>query len=79
MPWDDPDQYVKHSPIYFGQNWKTPTLVLAGDPDPQSDELYLALQQRKVDSVMVRVPDWQKPSARVMELETTLAWLEAKR
>jgi acylaminoacyl-peptidase len=78
MPWDDPEQYVKHSPIYFAQNWKTPTLVLAGDPDPQSDELYLALQQRKVDSVMVRMADWEKPSARVLELETALAWLDAK-
>jgi acylaminoacyl-peptidase len=75
MPWDDPQQYAAHSPIYFAQNWKTPTLVLAGDPDPQSDEFYFALQQRKVDAVMVRIPDWSKPSARVLELESTLAWL----
>ncbi len=75
MPWDDPQQYVGRSPIYYAQNWKTPTLVLAGDPDPQSDEFYSALQQRKVDSAMVRVPDGSKPSARVLELESTLAWL----
>jgi acylaminoacyl-peptidase len=75
LPWDDPDRYVKHSPIYFAQSWKTPTLVLGGDPDPQSDELYFALQQRKVDSTMVRVPDWSKPSAQVLELDTVLAWL----
>jgi acylaminoacyl-peptidase len=77
MPWDDPQQYVGRSPIYSAQNWKTPTLVLAGGSDPQSDELYLALQQRKVDSVMVRIPDGSKPSARVLELETTLAWLKS--
>jgi len=76
MPWDDPDPYVKHSPIYFASNWKTPTLVLAGNPDPQSDEFYAALQERKVKSAMVRVPDWSKPSAEVAELEATLAWLE---
>ena len=27
MPWDDPDQYVQHSPIFFARNFKTPTLV----------------------------------------------------
>jgi acylaminoacyl-peptidase len=75
MPWDDPEQYAKHSPIYFAQNWKTPTLVLAGNPDSQSDEFYFALQQRKVESVMVRVPDWSKPSARLLELQSTLGWL----
>ena len=26
---------------------------------------------------MVRVPDWSRPSAEVVELETTLAWLES--
>jgi acylaminoacyl-peptidase len=75
MPWEDPDQYVRHSPIYFAQNWKTPTLVLAGDPDPQSDEFYMALQQRKVRSAMMRVPDRGKPSGEILELETALGWL----
>ena len=42
LPWDDPDAYAKHSPIYFAQNWKTPTLVLASDVDAQSDEFYHA-------------------------------------
>ena len=78
MPWEDPEQYVRHSPIYFARNWKTPTLLLAGDRDPQADEFYLALQQRKVDSVMVRVPDSGKPSGRVLEMESTLAWLESR-
>ena len=79
MPWDDPEQYTRHSPIYFAAQWKTPTLLLAGDPDPQSDEFYAALQERKVKSAMVRIPDWSKPSAEVLELETTLAWLDGNR
>jgi acylaminoacyl-peptidase len=53
MPWDDPDQYVKHSPIYFAGNFRTPTLVLASDPDPGAEELYFARQARKVDSALV--------------------------
>jgi acylaminoacyl-peptidase len=76
MPWEDPEQYMKHSPIYFAHNWKTPTLVVAGDPDPQADEFYQALQQRKVNAAMVRIPGAGKPSARVMEIETILAWLQ---
>lgn len=75
MPWEDPDRYVKHSPIYFAGSWKTPTLVLAGERDPQSDEFYFALQQRNVNSAMVRMPNGGKPSARVLEWESTLAWL----
>ena len=77
MPWDDPEQYAKHSPIYFASAWKTPTLVFGGDSDPQSDEFYFALRERKVDAALVRIPDWSKPSASVAELETTLAWLDS--
>jgi dipeptidyl aminopeptidase/acylaminoacyl peptidase len=75
LPWDNPDRYVKHSPIYFAGNWKTPTLVLAGEHDAQADEFYSALELRKVKSVMVRAQDWSKPSARMLEVETALAWL----
>ncbi|MEI9974981.1 MAG: prolyl oligopeptidase family serine peptidase [Ignavibacteriota bacterium] len=77
LPWDDPDQYAKRSPIYFARNWKTPTLVFAGTPDPQSDELYATLQQRRVNAMMVRIPDWTKPSAQALEWETMLAWLKS--
>jgi dipeptidyl aminopeptidase/acylaminoacyl peptidase len=76
MPWEDPDQYLKHSPIFFAQNFKTPTLVLAGDPDPGSDELYFALQARKVDSALARVGTDEKPSEWILELDTILAWLK---
>ena len=75
LPWEDPDQYVKHSPIYFAQNFKTPTLVLAGDPDPQSDELYFALRARHVECALVRIADDGKPSTWAVEMEATLAWL----
>jgi acylaminoacyl-peptidase len=74
MPWDDPEQYVKHSPLFFAQNFKTPALVLAAAPDPESDALYFALQQRKVESSLVRLPG-SGPGDQVLELEATLAWL----
>jgi dipeptidyl aminopeptidase/acylaminoacyl peptidase len=75
MPWDDPDQYVRRSPITFARNFRTPTLILAGEPDPGSDELYFALQAQKVDSAMVRIPATGTPGEIVLELQTILAWL----
>jgi acylaminoacyl-peptidase len=68
-PWDP-----QRSPILFAQNFKTPTLVIADTPDPQSDQLFEALQARKVDSAQLRLPS-PHPSATAVELEAILAWL----
>jgi dipeptidyl aminopeptidase/acylaminoacyl peptidase len=75
MPWDDPDQYVKHSPVYFAENFRTPTLVIAGDRNPGAEELYFALQARKVDSALVHLGA-PRPGQVILEWEATLAWLE---
>ena len=75
LPWEDPDQYVKHSPIYFAGNFKTPVLVIAKGDDPQAAELYFALQERKVESALVRLPAAAQAADRVRELEAELAWL----
>jgi dipeptidyl aminopeptidase/acylaminoacyl peptidase len=75
MPWDDPDQYVKHSPIYFAASFKTPTLVIAEGGDPQAAALYFALQSRKVESALVRLPAVPQIADRVAEMEAELAWL----
>ncbi len=72
-PWDDPEQYIKHSPIFFAQNFKTPTLVLAGESDAESEEIYGALRQRGVRSALMRLGD--KPADQVTALQATIAWL----
>jgi dipeptidyl aminopeptidase/acylaminoacyl peptidase len=77
MPWDEPDQYVKHSPVYFARNFQTPTLVL-GDT-PAADEMDFALRTRKVDSALVRLPVAGGPAVNVMDLEAELAWIGRKR
>ena len=74
MPWMDIDQYVKHSPVYFAGNFKTPALVIAAEQDPESDEMFFALRAMKVEAALMRVND--KPSSRVLETEATLAWLK---
>jgi dipeptidyl aminopeptidase/acylaminoacyl peptidase len=74
LPWEEPDQYTRHSPLFFAGNFKTPTLVM-GD-DVQSRELYFALEARHVESALARLANDPKPATRVLELEAELAWLE---
>jgi acylaminoacyl-peptidase len=69
MPWDDPDQYTKRSPVFFAKNFQTPTLILAGEGDAGSEELYFALRARKVKAALVRLGD------EASNLETMLAWM----
>jgi dipeptidyl aminopeptidase/acylaminoacyl peptidase len=73
MPWDDPDQYVKHSPIYFARSFRTPTLVIAGEHDPQSRELYFALREHQVDAALMRT-EGAGPAEQTADLEAELAW-----
>jgi dipeptidyl aminopeptidase/acylaminoacyl peptidase len=61
MPWDDPEQYLRRSPISLVGNVTTPTMVLTGEEDyrtpmSESEQYYQALQLRGVESVLVRVP-----------------------
>jgi dipeptidyl aminopeptidase/acylaminoacyl peptidase len=87
MPWENPQQYLEHSPVFFAKNFKTPTMVITGEADlrtpiAQSEELYFALKARKVDAVLVRIPDephgirGAHPSHRVAKVEHLLGWIE---
>ncbi|MEJ7700584.1 MAG: S9 family peptidase [Pyrinomonadaceae bacterium] len=62
MPWENPVNYQKWSPHKFAGNFKTPTLVTAGEldyrvPIDQSLQLYTALQLNNTDSRLVVFPD----------------------
>jgi len=87
MPWENPEQYMKHSPIFFADKFKTPTMVITGENDlrtpiAESEELYFALKARKVDAVLVRIPDephgirGAHPSHRIAKVEHILGWIE---
>jgi dipeptidyl aminopeptidase/acylaminoacyl peptidase len=62
---------VKHSPIFFAKNFQTPTLILAGESDVGSEQLYQALRARKVETALARLG-----ADEPLELEATLAWLK---
>jgi dipeptidyl aminopeptidase/acylaminoacyl peptidase len=62
MPWQNKVNYEKWSPHKFAANFKTPTLVTAGEldyrvPVDQSLQLFTALQLNGTDSKLVIIPD----------------------
>lgn len=87
MPWENPQQYIAHSPVFQANKIKTPTMVLTGEEDwrtpiAQSEEFYFTLKAQGVDSVLVRFPHEPHgirgafPSHRILKVEHILAWFE---
>jgi dipeptidyl aminopeptidase/acylaminoacyl peptidase len=72
LPWEDPSEHLRRSPIMYVGNVTTPTMLMTGENDlrtpmPQTEEYYQALRYRKVPTAMVRFKDeWhgtsRKPS-----------------
>ena len=66
LPWEDPEEHLRRSPITYVGNVKTPTMLMTGEldlrtPMEQTEQYYRALKLRKVDTVMVRVQDEYHP------------------
>jgi acylaminoacyl-peptidase len=86
MPWEQPDDYQRHSPLFHIAKVNTPTMILTGDEDwrtpiAQTHEFYRALKVRGVDTVMLRYPGeahgiLKRPSHRVSVVAHSLAWLD---
>ncbi len=89
FPWDYPEQYMKRSPISYAGNVTTPTMLLTGEADhrtpiSESEQFYQALKLRKVDAVMVRIPNAShsitaRPSNLMTKVSYILAWFEKYR
>lgn len=87
-PWEDPMEYAVRSPLHHVGKVKTPTMVMTGEADlrtpmSQSEEYYRALKLRKVDTLLVRMPDefhgWRRPSHQLAQQLYLLAWFEKYR
>ncbi len=86
FPWEQPQQFLEHSPIYYAKNFKTPTMVITGEADlrtpiAESEELYFALKAQKIPAVLVRVPDEfhgirGRNSHYIEKIEHIMAWME---
>jgi acylaminoacyl-peptidase len=86
-PWGNTRQYLERSPLFHVERVKTPTLLVTGEEDwrtpiGQTEEFYVALKRRGVETAMVRFPKEPHgirgafPSHRVAKVDYILAWME---
>ncbi len=59
LPWDDPSEHLRRSPLMYVGNVTTPTMLMTGvndlrTPMPQTEEYYMALRYLKVPTAMIR-------------------------
>jgi acylaminoacyl-peptidase len=86
MPWDNPEEYLRRSPLSLVGNVKTPTMLLTGESDyrtpmSESEQYYQPLKLRKVDTVLVRIPGAshsiaKRPSQLIAKVSYVLAWFQ---
>ena len=62
LPWEDPTEHLRRSPLMYVGNVKTPTMLMTGvndlrTPMPQTEQFYSALKLRKVPTAMLRFND----------------------
>lgn len=85
-PWEDPEHYMKRSPISYVGNITTPTMLLTGEEDyrtpiAESEQFYTALKLEEVEAAMVRIPGAShgiasRPSNLIAKVAAILAWFE---
>lgn len=86
QPWENFEVYWKFSPISLVGNVETPTMVMVGlndlrTPPSEAKQLYHALKLRKIETVLVEIPDAShgiasRPSNLISKVAHTLAWFE---
>jgi dipeptidyl aminopeptidase/acylaminoacyl peptidase len=59
-PWENPESYLKYSPISLVGNVTTPTMLLTGQQDyrtpmSETEQYYAALKLQDIETVMVRI------------------------
>ncbi len=85
-PWEDPESYLKRSPLSYVGNVTTPTMLLTGEEDfrtpiPESEQFYAALKLEGVETAMVRIPGAShgianRPSNLIGKISSILYWFE---
>jgi len=87
-PWDNPDFYLKVSPISYADKVNTPVLLIHSEEDyrcpiSQAEEFFTALKWQKKDVAMVRFPKENhelsrsgQPKHRKERLSHIVSWFE---
>ena len=81
LPWEDPTEHLRRSPLMYVGNVKTPTMLMTGvndlrTPMAQTEEYYQALKVLKVPTAMVRFNDeWHGTSSKPSNFIRTQLYL----
>ena len=81
LPWDDPSEHLRRSPLMYVGNVTTPTMLMTGEMDlrtpmPQSEEFYQALKFLKIPTALIRYQDeWHGTSSRPSNFMRTQLYL----
>lgn len=89
QPWENPETYMKFSPVSLVGHIETPTLVMVGSNDrrtplSEAKQLYHALKLRKIETALVEVPGAfhfiaNRPSQLITKIEHIVAWFDRYR
>lgn len=84
LPWENPQNYWRLSPIRYVKHMNTPVLFLEGAedcrcPPSNTEQLYVSLKKRGIEAILVIYPGEShhinKPSHRVDQLHRIMDWL----
>ena len=81
LPWEDPSEHLRRSPLTYVGNVKTPTMLMTGvkdlrTPMPQTEQFYSALKLLKVPTAMVRFnEEWHGTSSKPSNFMRTQLYL----
>jgi dipeptidyl aminopeptidase/acylaminoacyl peptidase len=83
LPWEDPSEHLRRSPLMYVGNVTTPTMLMTGEKDlrtpiSQTEEFYRALKLRKVPTAMIRFnEEWHGTSSRPSNYLRTQLYLKS--
>jgi len=87
-PWENPDDYLRQSPITYVGNVKTPTLLIHSENDhrciiEQAEQFYIALKKLGIEAEFLRYPNEShglsrggQPWHRIHRLRHIVDWFE---
>jgi len=81
LPWDDPSEHLRRSPLMYVGNVTTPTMLMTGvndlrTPIAQTEEFYAALKVMRVPTAMIRFNDeWHGTSSKPSNFLRTQMYL----
>ncbi|WP_339609193.1 prolyl oligopeptidase family serine peptidase, partial [uncultured Planktosalinus sp.] len=85
-PWEDPAQYLDHSPISLVGNVNTPAMIICGENDyrtpmSESEQYYNALKIQGKEAMLVRIPEAShgitaRPSNLIRQVGYIVGWFD---